>query len=419
MGISKMSPTFPLLIFFLSCLCLLTEEKTVGGGNQVKKHTNQKRATQEAKISKPYKIKHRNTLWKIKTTNEEDGENHGVEFGEDYQDSDVPCSCTQDENICSSDKHGSVGFAIDTTASMAQALPMVKKMVTSLTDSKVPKWVLTNFNDPDVELVMSTPDVEDLRWGLDELKYGGGGDIWEQVLKGIKVTLENMPDNGVILVVTDAGTKMQQLEKSIKKKSEEKNVKIFFAFSPWCQALCADSMPVYNRLSGGRIFNQTDFERETFFKSVVYTVQHPCSNVTNPTPAPPPPTTTTTTTTTTTKTTSTQKTKQIQAYEPHESRCKSGDCPAKWVDGYQCQSRGKNIPCTAVPWQENSSCDEFCQRQQPARRCTGAWTNVDKHGKLSSFCGATDRVGRSCFEKFGGRPGDHEGPDSKFCECCN
>ena len=63
---------------------------------------------------------------------------------------------------------------------------MVKKMVTSLVESgtKVPRWVLTNFKDPDVELVTSATEVEELREMLDELKYGGGGDIWEQALKG-------------------------------------------------------------------------------------------------------------------------------------------------------------------------------------------------------------------------------------------
>ena len=89
---------------------------------------------------------------------------------------------------------------------------------------------------------------------------------------GIKVTLDAMPDNGVILAVTDAGTHKKELERSIRKKSREKNVKIFFAFSPSCQALCEESMPVYNRLSEGRMFNQTDFDQESFFKSLVFTV---------------------------------------------------------------------------------------------------------------------------------------------------
>ena len=85
-----------------------------------------------------------------------------------------------------------------------------------------------------------------------------------------------MPDNGVILVVTDAGTKQRELEEAIKKKSAEKNIKIFIAFSPKCllKSVCSRSMPSSNRVSEGRIFNQTDFDTEEFFKSVVYTVRN-------------------------------------------------------------------------------------------------------------------------------------------------
>ena len=65
------------------------------------------------------------------------------------------------------------------------------------------------------------------------------------VSPGIEVTLENMPDYGVILVVTDAGTHQRELEDMITKKSAEKNIKIFIAFSPKCMAptLCSRSMP--------------------------------------------------------------------------------------------------------------------------------------------------------------------------------
>ena len=85
-----------------------------------------------------------------------------------------------------------------------------------------------------------------------------------------------MTDNGVILVFTDAGTHKRELERAIKKKSAEKNIKIFIAFSPKCLAkkLCSRSMPSYNRVSERRIFNQTDFDSEEFFKSVVYTVRN-------------------------------------------------------------------------------------------------------------------------------------------------
>ena len=70
-----------------------------------------------------------------------------------------------------------------------------------------------------------------------------------------------MPDNGVILVVTDAGTKQKELEESIRKKSLEKNIKIFFTFYPSCRADCDDSLPVYERLSDG---NMMSFETSVF-----------------------------------------------------------------------------------------------------------------------------------------------------------
>ena len=81
-----------------------------------------------------------------------------------------------------------------------------------------------------------------------------------------------MPVNGVILAVTDAGTKRKELEKSIREKSKMKNVKIFFAFSPFCRKKCETSMPVYDRLSDGRMFYETEFDTENFAKSLIYKV---------------------------------------------------------------------------------------------------------------------------------------------------
>ena len=47
---------------------------------------------------------------------------------------------------------------------MAQALPMVKKMINDLVKKapKIPTWVLAQFNDPVVKLVRTTSDVEEL-----------------------------------------------------------------------------------------------------------------------------------------------------------------------------------------------------------------------------------------------------------------
>ena len=85
--------------------------------------------------------------------------------------------------------------------------------------------------------------------------------------------MEKMPKHGVILVVTNAGSKQLELEESIRKKSLKKNVKIYFSFSPDCREDCEDSLPVYKRLSDGRMFNDSDLSSETFFKTVVSTVR--------------------------------------------------------------------------------------------------------------------------------------------------
>ena len=81
-----------------------------------------------------------------------------------------------------------------------------------------------------------------------------------------------MPNNGVVLVVTSAGSHQLDLEKSIKEKSSKKNVKIYFTFSPFCREACGDSLPVYKRLSDNRMFNLSDFSSESFLETVVYTV---------------------------------------------------------------------------------------------------------------------------------------------------
>ena len=48
----------------------------------------------------------------------------------------------------------------------------------------VQQWVLTSIKDPEVEVVSVTNKYMDLKTSLDGLKFGGGGDFPEQILKG-------------------------------------------------------------------------------------------------------------------------------------------------------------------------------------------------------------------------------------------
>ena len=65
-----------------------------------------KTTSEQEKKSQTNKVRHRNKWWLIETTSNEEGGEYGV----DYQDDD------NTEPVCSSDKHGSVGLAIDTTS---------------------------------------------------------------------------------------------------------------------------------------------------------------------------------------------------------------------------------------------------------------------------------------------------------------
>ena len=90
-----------------------------------------------------------------------------------------------------------------------------------------------------------------------------------------------MPDNGVILVFTDAGSIGLELENSIAEKARRRNVKIFFALLTGLVAtgkpppgVPQQSMQVYSRLSENRIFRapsnngQLDLDTKAFFDAV-------------------------------------------------------------------------------------------------------------------------------------------------------
>ena len=91
-----------------------------------------------------------------------------------------------------------------------------------------------------------------------------------------------IPDNGVILVFTDAGSIGLELENSIAEKARRKNVKIFFALvagkdlttGKLLPPVPQQSMQVYSRLSENRIFRassnngQLDLDTKAFFDAV-------------------------------------------------------------------------------------------------------------------------------------------------------
>jgi len=194
------------------------------------------------------------------------------------------CSCFKKR--CVDSVHGSVGFAVDTTGSMQKSLPLVKATIINLveTGSEVPHWFLTGFNDPDVNLVKETASPDELKLAADGLTFNGGGDSKEQALQGIDVTLDAMPDNGIILVFTDNGSHKLELENAVKEKSQKKNIKVLFAILTSPGVIDAASLEVYESIAHGEIFYSTEDGSEmvdikAFFEAVVNVVQHPCHEV--------------------------------------------------------------------------------------------------------------------------------------------
>ena len=69
---------------------------------------------------------------------------------------------------------------------MKQAVPMVQKMISNLVENapRIPIWVLTSIKDPSSKLKRKTKNVEALKRGIDDLRFGGGRDPQEAILKG-------------------------------------------------------------------------------------------------------------------------------------------------------------------------------------------------------------------------------------------
>ena len=97
-----------------------------------------------------------------------------------------------------------------------------------------------------------------------------------------------MPDNGAILVFTDAASKQLELESYIKEKSDQKNIKIMFAlYNSYSDSysyydsypIQSSSMEVYKRLSNDRIFRAPadgtlNLDSKDFLDAVVHTVRN-------------------------------------------------------------------------------------------------------------------------------------------------
>ena len=82
------------------------------------------------------------------------------------------------------------------------------------------------------------------------------------------------PENGMILVFGDSGTKGAWEWQNHLKTSKKKQIKIFWIYTPCCWGMCnAKSVAAYRGLSEGRVFNtMSELNINQFFTAAVHTV---------------------------------------------------------------------------------------------------------------------------------------------------
>ena len=95
------------------------------------------------------------------------------------------------------------------------------------------------------------------------------------ISSGVAKALSVTPQNGIILVFGDSGTKNPHEWTTHYATSKSKNIKIFWIHTPCCHGDCdAASKTAYKGLSEGRVFDLTSaLNIQQFFKSTVETVR--------------------------------------------------------------------------------------------------------------------------------------------------
>ena len=103
------------------------------------------------------------------------------------------------------------------------------------------------------------------------------GKVWDSISTasvhndpGLLLTLQTMPQHGVVLVFLDTTTKDQDLLDDVVALRDEKEIKIFVVYAPrMTSGSVGDaSWTVLNTVSEGRIYDMSEFNRTLFVEEV-------------------------------------------------------------------------------------------------------------------------------------------------------
>ncbi|KAB5581390.1 hypothetical protein PHYPO_G00175100 [Pangasianodon hypophthalmus] len=110
-------------------------------------------------------------------------------------------------------------FVIDTTSSMSDDIAMLRKVTSSIVNSRKStaplEYILMTFNDTDYGLLTRTSDPKVFKDQINAIVPRGGGDDPEMCLSGLQLALTGSPPRTEIFVFTDADAKDKWLTSTV------------------------------------------------------------------------------------------------------------------------------------------------------------------------------------------------------------
>ncbi|KAL7889413.1 hypothetical protein AOLI_G00016710 [Acnodon oligacanthus] len=149
-------------------------------------------------------------------------------------------------------------FVIDTTGSMSDDIAEVRRITSSIIDSKTgsanqpSEYILVPFNDPEYGPLTRTTDPDEFKRKINALTADGGGDAPEMCLSGLQLALTGSPPQTEIFVFTDADAKDLSLKSTVLALIERTKSSVSFLLT---NALSARR----RRSSGGQQDGQQQF----------------------------------------------------------------------------------------------------------------------------------------------------------------
>ncbi|XP_075687674.1 uromodulin-like [Rhinoderma darwinii] len=146
------------------------------------------------------------------------------------------------------------------------------------------KYTMVEYNDPIIGPILTTYSISKFDDFFNNLTVRGGGDCPEMVITGLKVALEESPNNSFILVLTDASAKDykdEDLKKHVYSLINTKQSKIFFLITGLCAGRTDPKFLIYRdiaSLSFGHVFDISLSELNKVFYYLDFTLSRPVNS---------------------------------------------------------------------------------------------------------------------------------------------